>query len=1081
MSLPQPTLGHRVVVLHDGAHELSRSQLERTLVGTVLQKEGLDFVQIPCGMTTCYTLEAFNARMRCIQAYMQRCTPLLFVSLGPLITSVMLNGFVVGNPLGTPNNLVGIGDDGMVCITPFRTDDRCGAFLRVRLTLLGYEQLCLVACLKPGILQNTRLCDVLARGVLDYLGTVELQDPKPLPMQLPCVDEGFADPPPLEADTRADASVLTKGMLVDAAFDGRNVWLVFAHEGGVRSRACVHDYRPSVLLDAPPVTQVELRAALGDAVQMSCFMEPRRLFCTGGGTRDVLRVQCKMEHWRGVQRWARARKLLDRHTEPHHQLLLHLAWKMGDMVDLSVVAQSAWKATGASPPYHVDLDAYTTLTCINKLSAEETPVFVPRALSVCISCVGYPTHAIQAVVVRDEQTARTTCFSLGRCDHPEAREYYTQHAMLRDFLQYLHNRDPDALVFPQQASQTLVALWERAQACGLAEHWVFGRLPHPMRMSTDYAFAIPKFVMQARWGVSTSVEFASLTGRAFMPSEAPATPAARGDVVRACIGVVDQLHEAALGKGQLIETAWCAARLIGCAGPSEIPDLTQAARFELLLKNTQGGGEFAFPQDATPAHIANRGGWHHDARVGYVRDAVDVDMSAFYPKIICTWNLSPECCRFEGEQTFVNGASQPDGLLTRAVKEVLAVRERARAHGDYALSQAAKLFVNVMTGILQRDYKPVGAQMTFLGRELIMRLCSLLCEQWGCSVAYGNTDGLILQGAPRNRNLEAEIQELVRTKLLHNTDVRIDMNIRLEGIHPHVLFKPGGYIVKGEDGSLDTRGTVLDRADAPQLAKDTYRQIVHTTFQYHQGTLSADTWRLRVAAILRDAVHTLLSPDTPISQLTVGYETKDPGRRAKSGAPGSGLRGPVNTVQSLLRRSLVMKESVRVPDVAQLCHCVHVLQDDNKSSRLLRSPEDVEFAQINARKYWETHLWHPLTQLVSYTPLVDYLTLVLSEVPAVLSPAPHSVRVLGDLICICLWCKRVIQEKGCCQCKFTTLRASWLTWNDRKSKRRRPDEQEARSVAVKRKAACAPGSDACEEGDEDEDDANPEEDMQTNA
>ena len=147
------------------------------------------------------------------------------------------------------------------------------------------------------------------------------------------------------------------------------------------------------------------------------------------------------------------------------------------------------------------------------------------------------------------------------------------------------------------------------------------------------------------------------------------------------------------------------------------------------------------------------GGYVMDSRPGLYDSVLVLDYKSLYPSIIRTFLIDPaglvEGMAHPDDQDSVPGFrgarfSRQTHCLPAIVSQIWAGREAAKKQGNKALSQALKIIMNSMYGVLGTDacrfFDPrLASSITMRGHE-IMRQTRELIEAEGYDVIYGDTD-----------------------------------------------------------------------------------------------------------------------------------------------------------------------------------------------------------------------------------------------------------------------------------------------------------------------------------------------------
>ena len=200
-----------------------------------------------------------------------------------------------------------------------------------------------------------------------------------------------------------------------------------------------------------------------------------------------------------------------------------------------------------------------------------------------------------------------------------------------------------------------------------------------------------------------------------------------------------------------------------------------AAFNHLYLPRMHRAG-FVAPNLGAVLPESSPGGYVMDSRPGLYDSVLVLDYKSLYPSIIRTFLIDPV--------GLVEGMSNPDDsasvpgfrqarfsrhthCLPAIVSQIWAGRDAAKKQGNKALSQALKIIMNSMYGVLGTDacrfFDPrLASSITMRGHE-IMRQTRALIEAEGYDVIYGDTDSTFvwLKSAHDTAQADAIGQQLV--------------------------------------------------------------------------------------------------------------------------------------------------------------------------------------------------------------------------------------------------------------------------------------------------------------------------------
>ncbi|MGI9438051.1 MAG: DNA polymerase II [Geminicoccaceae bacterium] len=160
------------------------------------------------------------------------------------------------------------------------------------------------------------------------------------------------------------------------------------------------------------------------------------------------------------------------------------------------------------------------------------------------------------------------------------------------------------------------------------------------------------------------------------------------------------------------------------------------------------------------------GGYVIDSKPGLYDNVLLLDFKSLYPSIIRTFRIDPLALARPGDDPVpgFDGASfsRTEAILPELVAGLWAVRDRAKADGHAALSQAVKILMNSLYGVLGATGcrfldSRLTSSITRRGHEIIQKSRDVIEEQ-GHQVIYGDTDSLFI--LPRDQGDEAAIRAL---------------------------------------------------------------------------------------------------------------------------------------------------------------------------------------------------------------------------------------------------------------------------------------------------------------------------------
>jgi DNA polymerase-2 len=200
-----------------------------------------------------------------------------------------------------------------------------------------------------------------------------------------------------------------------------------------------------------------------------------------------------------------------------------------------------------------------------------------------------------------------------------------------------------------------------------------------------------------------------------------------------------------------------------------------AAFDHLYLPRLHRAGRVAPDVGDSEPGAGSPGGYVMESVPGLYRDVLVLDFKSLYPSIIRTFQIDPFALAEPGEDPVpgFRGAafSRDQAILPALVADLWTVRDRAKANKDAALSQAVKILMNSLYGVLGASGcrffdSRLASSITLRGQEILQKSRSFI-EMSGYKVIYGDTDSLFV--LPAKTAGEAEMRET-------GTDLAIQLN-----------------------------------------------------------------------------------------------------------------------------------------------------------------------------------------------------------------------------------------------------------------------------------------------------------------
>jgi DNA polymerase-2 len=202
-----------------------------------------------------------------------------------------------------------------------------------------------------------------------------------------------------------------------------------------------------------------------------------------------------------------------------------------------------------------------------------------------------------------------------------------------------------------------------------------------------------------------------------------------------------------------------------------------AAVDSLYLRALRARGRVAPSVESSREPEGITGGLVLDSRPGLYRNVLVFDFKSLYPSLIRTFNIDPlthvtspaagaDVIRTPGGATF---RRDENGILPALVARLWEERAAARAAGDATESQAIKILMNSLFGVLgspaSRLFSPAVANAITLAGQHVIRLAAQAVERRGLRVIYGDTDSLFVDAGETDESRAATTAETLRVEV----------------------------------------------------------------------------------------------------------------------------------------------------------------------------------------------------------------------------------------------------------------------------------------------------------------------------
>ncbi len=208
-------------------------------------------------------------------------------------------------------------------------------------------------------------------------------------------------------------------------------------------------------------------------------------------------------------------------------------------------------------------------------------------------------------------------------------------------------------------------------------------------------------------------------------------------------------------KAELLEYLIERSRLTGLA--LDKVGGSQAAFDNLYLPKLHRAGYVAPPYASGRSDLSVPGGFVMESKPGLYRNVLVFDFKSLYPSIIRTFSVDPLALALANdasEQSLVPGFfgaqfNADVAILPAIIEELWLARDRAKAQGNSALSQAIKIQMNACYGVLGSNVcrfydQNLSGAITLRGHELLQKTAQWFESEHGHQVIYGDTDSVFV-------------------------------------------------------------------------------------------------------------------------------------------------------------------------------------------------------------------------------------------------------------------------------------------------------------------------------------------------
>ena len=263
------------------------------------------------------------------------------------------------------------------------------------------------------------------------------------------------------------------------------------------------------------------------------------------------------------------------------------------------------------------------------------------------------------------------------------------------------------------------------------------------------------------------------------------------------------------------------------------------------------------------------GGYVMESKPGLYKNVLVLDFKSLYPSIIRTFFIDPLGLikGLESQDNALEGFnggyfSKTTHHLPKLVEQLAEKRQNAKEQGDAMLSQAIKIIMNSLYGVLGskgcRFYDPrLSSSITLRGHQ-IMQTTRKWLESWGYEVIYGDTDSTFValpeeltgeQSHEIGKALQRKINQTWSLECEEHFGIQSHLEIEFE-THYSPFFMPTirgqetgskkryvGRVEKNGHSELVFKGMETVRSDWTDIAKLFQKELVETLFS--EGALES--------------------------------------------------------------------------------------------------------------------------------------------------------------------------------------------------------------------------------------------------
>ncbi len=233
------------------------------------------------------------------------------------------------------------------------------------------------------------------------------------------------------------------------------------------------------------------------------------------------------------------------------------------------------------------------------------------------------------------------------------------------------------------------------------------------------------------------------------------------------------------------------------------------------------------------------GGYVLDSRPGLYRNVIVLDFKSLYPSIIRTFLIDPLGLSVSGVNPVpgYDGAefSRDEHILPELIETLWSKRDDAKADNNAALSQAIKIIMNSLYGVLGSSgcrfhNHQLASSITKRGHEIIQNSQRFI-EDAGWEVIYGDTDSLFVlldetlsveKASDIGNSLQVSLNHYWQNNLSTDFDLESHLEVEFETLYTRFIMPT----VRGAQGGPRENAGSKKRYAGQIINKDGSTQII---------------------------------------------------------------------------------------------------------------------------------------------------------------------------------------------------------------------------------------------------------------